>query len=219
MNGALAGLAILIIGDSHIAGMGYFNNPLHDSLLSQGATVNTFGVCGAIPGDWVVPEKAVCGRGERHNGDPAQLSTDGKLPGWSLPALLSRYKPNLLIVSMGENLAGYGLTADLPRDFINDQLSQFMPIIKAAKLPCIWIGPPWGQEGGFYKKSNTRVKALSDYLSQHVAPCHYVDSLPSSRPGEMTTLDGVHLTPDATRLWDAYLMRSIDQIATTLPRQ
>ena len=109
--------------------------------------------------------------------------------------------------------------AGLPRDFINDQMGQLMPVIKAAKLPCIWIGPPWGQEGGFYKKSNARVKALSDYLSQNVAPCHYVDSLPSSKPGELTTLDGVHLTPDATRLWDAYVMRSIDQIAATLPRQ
>jgi hypothetical protein len=218
MNMTLAGLAILIIGDSHIAGMGYFNNPLHESLVSQGATVNTFGVCGSVPGDWVVPGKAICGRGERHDAEPAQVSTDGKLPGWSLSALVARYKPNLLIVSLGENLAGYGLTPDLPRDYINDQVNQLMMPIKALKLPCIWIGPPWGQEGGYYKKSNTRVKALSDYLSQIVAPCHYVDSLPSAKPGQMATLDGVHLTPDATRLWDTYLMRSIDQIAATLPR-
>jgi hypothetical protein len=219
MNMALAGLAILIIGDSHIAGMGYFNNPLHESLVSQGATVNTFGVCGSVPGDWVMPGKAICGRGERHDAEPAQMSNDGKLPGWSLSALVARYKPNLLIVSLGENLAGYGITPDLPRDYINDQVSQLMLPIKALKLPCIWIGPPWGQEGFYYKKSDTRVKALSDYLSQVVAPCHYVDSLPSSKPGELTTLDGVHLTPDATRLWDAYLTRSIDQIAASLPRR
>jgi lysophospholipase L1-like esterase len=47
------------------------------------------------------------------------------------------------------------------------------------------------------------VHDLSDYLSTIVSPCHYVDSLRFSQPGEWPTFDGEHLTPDSYRLWAA----------------
>jgi hypothetical protein len=84
-------------------------------------------------------------------------------------------------------------------------------------VSCIWIGPPWGNENGPYKKSFARVKELSDYLSQIVAPCRYINSLAFSQPGEWPTRDGVHLTANSMRLWDDKVIGAIDQLATTLP--
>ena len=52
MNGALAGLVILAMGDSHMV---YMGPPLHEALEQQGATVNTYGMCGAMPTDWLSP--------------------------------------------------------------------------------------------------------------------------------------------------------------------
>lgn len=219
MSGALAGLAILVIGDSHVAAMGYFNNLLHEGLVAQGATVDTFGVCNSLPDDWITPNQIVCGRGERHNTSPAQLGSGSALRGWSLPALIANYKPNLVVVEMGDTLAGYGAAAELPRDFIAKQVDDLLQPIKADKQGCIWIGPPWGTEGGPYKKTFARVKALSDYLAQIVAPCRYVDSLLSSHPGAWPTVDGVHLTADATRLWDDYIIHAIDEIEAASSRR
>jgi hypothetical protein len=218
MNMALAGLAMLIIGDSHIAAIGYFNNALHDELLAQGATVNTFGVCDSAPVDWINPGPIVCGRGERHNLSPANLSNGNSARGWALTSLISEYAPNVVVIELGDNMAGYGVTPNLPRDLIAGQVHDLLRPIAERKLPCIWIGPPWGTEGGPYKKTNARVKELSDYLSQIVTPCHYIDSLAFSQPGQWSTLDGVHLTIAAGRVWDNDIVNSIDQIAEQIPR-
>lgn len=218
MSGALAGLAILVIGDSHIAAFGQFNNMLHEGLVDQGAEVNTFGVCSSLPDDWLKPTETPCGRGERHGTGPAQLSKGSSAQSWLLPALIASYKPNLVVIEMGDTLAGYGAAPDLPKETIAKQVNDLLQPIKTAKVSCIWIGPPWGTEGGAYKKTFTRVKALSDYLSQIVTPCRYVDSLQASSPGAWPTVDGVHLTASSTRLWDNYIINSIDKIAPELPR-
>jgi lysophospholipase L1-like esterase len=218
MSGVLAGLAILVIGDSHIAAQGQFNNLLHEQLVEQGAEVNTFGVCSSLPDDWLQPSETPCGRGERHDNGPAQMSKTGSVQGWLLPALIAQYKPNLVVVEIGDTLAGYGAAPDLPKASIAKQVDDLLQPIRANKISCIWIGPPWGTEGGAYKKTFTRVKALSDYLSQIVSPCHYVDSLEASAPGAWPTVDGVHFTPSGTRLWDSYIISSIDKIARELPR-
>jgi lysophospholipase L1-like esterase len=218
MNGVLVGLAMLIIGDSHIAGFGRFNNALHEGLTAQGAAVDTFGVCGSIPSDWITPQQIICGRGERHNGELAKVTMDEKLRGWALPALIAQYKPNVVVVELGENLAEYGVTPTLPRDWISQEVSLLLQPIRSSKLPCIWVGPTWGTENGPTKKTFERVKQLSDYLSQIVTPCRYINSLAFSQPGEWATLDGVHLTANSTRLWDSDLIGSIDQIAAMLPR-
>lgn len=218
MSMALAGLVILIVGDSHIAATSFFNDPLQDALVGQGAQVHSFGVCAADASAWINPAPIVCGRGERHNGEPAKIATQPTLRGWALPELIGRYKPNLVIVELGDTLAGYGVMPTLPRPLIDEQVHELLIPIKARGLPCIWIGPPWGTDGGAYKKTNARVKEVSDYLAQVVAPCRYIDSLVAAPPGRWATRDGIHLTLQATADWDNYLVRSIDQIAETLPR-
>ncbi len=205
---------MLIIGDSHIAATGFFNDALQDGLVGQGAVVHSYGVCGAAARDWVYPGPIMCGRGERHNGDPARMGTHRSLHGWSLADLIGQYHPNMVVVELGDTMAGYGVTPTLPRELIFDQVQLLLGPIKARQLPCVWIGPPWGTDGGQYKKTVARVKELSDYLAQIVTPCRYVNSLAFSRPGQWPTRDGLHLTNEAYQSWDNDIVRSIVQIAT-----
>jgi hypothetical protein len=67
IQSALAGLVVLIIGDSHIANKDFLSSSLQDDLVNQGAIVHSYGVCGSQPIDWIKQTELPCGRGERHN--------------------------------------------------------------------------------------------------------------------------------------------------------
>jgi hypothetical protein len=213
---ALAGLVILIIGDSHIAAKDFLLTALDDLLIAQGAVVHAYGVCGSTPHDWVAQTELPCGRGERHNADEPVVEKAPKVKTWSLDELIRQHHPNLLIVELGDNLGGYGYLPELPKESIAAQVHQMLGPVAARKLPCIWVGPPWGAEGGTSKKTYARVQELSSFLSQGVAPCRYVDSLKFSQPGEWPTFDGEHLTPDSYRIWGAAIADATIRIAGRL---
>jgi hypothetical protein len=196
MNGALAGLVILVIGDSHMVFMG---SPLHEALEQQGAVVNTYGMCGAMAGDWLTRTTTQCSS-ERHDNGPAVLKSRSS-PSWLLTDLIAKDHPNLIVVELGDNMAGYGTLPQLPRDFIAGQVKEFLAPIKAQNLPCIWIGPPYGNESSLYHKTDLRLRELSQFLAQAVAPCSYVDTTSFARPGEWPTVDGEHLTPPSYHKW------------------
>lgn len=203
IKSALAGLVILIIGDSHIANKDFLLSSLQDALVGQGAIVHSYGVCGSQPRDWVLETELSCGRAERHNADEPIVDHSPKVKTWSLKKLIEEHHPNLLIVELGDNMGGYGVLPALPKDMIAAEVQQMLQPIEAHHLPCIWVGPPWGSEGGASNKTFARVQDLSGYLSQIVYPCRYIDSLQFSRPGEWATFDGEHLTPDSYRIWGA----------------
>ena len=204
MSGALAGLAILIIGDSHMV---YMGSALHEALAQEGAVVNTYGMCGAMATDWLLKTTTQCSA-ERHDKGPAILKTTTS-QSWVLGDLIAKNHPNLIVVELGDNMGGYGTLPALPKDFIADQVKQFLGPIKAQNLPCIWIGPPWGNETTLYHKTNQRLKELSQFLSQSVAPCTYIDTTSFSQPGEWPTLDGEHLTQPAYHQWSADIATAI----------
>src|SRR5262245_1062352 len=213
MNSALAGLIVLIIGDSHIATTGFFNNTLHDALLAQGAQVHSYGVCSSQPEDWLRPLTLSCGAGERHNNQPAHLIERPTSTPWAITNLIAQHHPNLVIVELGDTMAGYPTNPTLPRDTIINEVKFLTAAISAKNVSCIWVGPPWGTEGGALKKTFTRVKELSDVLARTVAPCRYVDSLTLSRLGEWATRDGVHLTVSSYSTWASKVADSISRIA------
>ncbi|HZK89334.1 MAG TPA: SGNH/GDSL hydrolase family protein [Stellaceae bacterium] len=203
IKAALAGLVILIIGDSHNASKDFLLSSLHDALVSQGAAVHSYGVCGSQPHDWVKETELPCGRAERHNADEPIVDKSPKVKTWSLETLIRKHHPDLLVVELGDNMGGYGITPTLPKDWIAFEVQEMLKPIEAHKLPCVWVGPPWGSEGGPSNKTFARVQELSGYLSQIVYPCRYVDSLRFSQPGQWATYDGEHLTPDSYRIWGA----------------
>lgn len=216
IKAALAGFVILVIGDSHNASKDFLLSSLHDGLVAQGATVHSYGVCGSQPHDWIAQTELPCGSGERHNTDEAVIDRSPKVKTWSLEALIQRHHPNLLVVELGDNMGGYGVLPELPKDWIGFEVDEMLKPVIAHKLPCVWVGPPWGTEGGPSNKTFGRVRELSAFLSEIVSPCRYVDSLRFSQPGEWPTFDGEHLTPDSYRIWGADIAEATVRLAGKL---
>lgn len=213
MNGLLAGLAILVIGDSHMVTNDYLITTLHDDLIQQGATVNTYGMCGTNAGDWVYKTTVSCGEAERHGTKAAVINRQPRSPGWTVDQLINENHPNLVIVEMGDTMAGYG-QQDFPRGWIYEQVRTLTQRISGHNLPCVWVGPPWGNEGSSYHKTFDRVKEMSEFLSKSVSPCLYIDSTQFSKPGEWPTIDGQHLTASGYRTWGKDIAGSLDRMVS-----
>jgi hypothetical protein len=205
-------MVVLVIGDSHLASKDFLLTSLQEGLVNQGAIVSTYAVCGSQPHDWVAQTTLPCGKAERHNLAEPEIDKSPKVKVWSLAELIRKVKPNLLIVELGDNMGGYGVLPQLPRDWITTQVREMLQPVTAKHLPCMWVGPPWGAEGGKSNKTYVRVKELNDMLPGLVAPCRYIDSLKFSRPGEWPTFDGEHLTPDGYRVWGANITNAAIQM-------
>ncbi len=209
----LAGLTILMLGDSHFASQGYLVTTLQDALIQQGAKVVTEAACGAPAGVWATAGQAPCGTAERVQSGPIKKDNSNHAHAPSLDSLIAAYHPNLVIIGSGDTMAGYPQPA-LPAEWISEQIKEVVGRIQAANLPCVWIGPGWGTEGGPYFKNYARVRQVNDYLSTHVAPCRYIDSTKFAQPGEWSTFDGQHYTLPAYQKWGT----AIDQEILTLAR-
>jgi hypothetical protein len=209
MNTALAGLVMLVIGDSHMMGM---MSPLHNELEDAGATVHTYAMCGATAGDYIYRSTVTsCGRGERHEHAAALIENQKAEPTYVLSELLDRYRPKTIVVELGDMMAGYG-SPQIDRNWVIDQVHVLTGKIAASNIPCIWVGPPWGQDQPPYRKADARVREISQLLSTAVAPCRYIDSTTFSRPGEWPTRDGSHLQPDGYRKWATDITNAILRI-------
>jgi hypothetical protein len=213
MGGALAGLVILLIGDSHVAMPNYLITSFHEALQAQGATVNSYGMCGGMAADWVLKVTAPC-RAERH-GTKGPVYTTKSEPTWLLNDLIEQNHPNLVIVELGDTMAGYD-KPDLPKAWIYEQVHQLTSRIAAQHVPCVWIGPIWGNPASAFHKTDARVTEMSQFLSQSVAPCAFIDSTRFARPGEWPTSDGQHLFQDGYRKWSADLVAAIVQMKSQL---
>ena len=208
----LAGLTILMLGDSHFATQGYLVTTLQDALIQQGAKVTTEAACGAPAGVWAEAGVAPCGTAERVQNGPLKKGggTQAHVP--PLDDLLARVHPNLIIIGGGDTMAGYA-QQKMPTQWINDQVSELTRQIAAHNIPCVWIGPGWGAEGGPYFKTYARVQEMSEYLSQHVGPCRYIDSLKFSKPGEWPTFDGQHYSLPGYQKWGHAIDQEILSLA------
>lgn len=213
MSALLAGLVVLMMGDSHMVSSGYLITSLHNDLTAQGAMVNSYGMCGANAGDWVYKTTVSCGEAERHGRKPAVIIRRPRAEGWTFDNLVATNHPNLVIVELGDTMAGYG-QQDFPRAWIYEEVRTLTQQIAAHHLQCVWVGPPWGSEGSSYHKTYARVREMADFLAQSVAPCHFIDSTKFAAPGAWPTIDGQHLTTTGYRLWGDYIAKSIDQMVS-----
>lgn len=191
MNAALAGLVILVIGDSQMKGLIY---NLHDELEADGAAVHSYLMCGATAHDWLAHSTVSCGRGERHEHEAPTINYTQQLPTYSLPDLIAKNHPNLVIVELGEKL-------EPDKSWVKDEVHTLATRIAANHLPCVWVGPTWGQNKPSYPTTDESIRDLTQLLAGSVAPCSFFDSTTFARPGELQTIDGTHLTPDGYRRW------------------
>lgn len=191
MNAALAGLVILVIGDSQMKGLIY---DLHNQLEDDGASVHSYLMCGATAQDWLVHSMVSCGRGERHDHGGPTINPTERLPTFALPDLIEKNHPNLVIVELGERL-------EPDHNWIKQEVHTLTSKIAGSHLPCVWVGPTWGQNKPPYPTTDASITDLTSLLSGSVAPCAFFDSTKFARPGELQTSDGTHLSPDGYRRW------------------
>ncbi len=211
-----AGLMILMLGDSHFASPGYLVTTLQDQLIKQGAQVQTEAACGAPASIWVAGGAAPCGSAERVQSGPVKTVAAGKAAVPSLATLVAQLHPNLLVIGAGDTMAGYAQPT-LPAAYITQQISGLTREIQALNIPCVWVGPGWGTEGGPYFKNFARAKEMNEFLSTHVAPCRYIDSQQFARPGEWPTFDGQHYTAVGYQKWGLALDGALTQLAQQRP--
>ncbi len=195
----LAGMTVLMIGDSHMT-QNYLISTLHDDLMRQGAKVYSYGACGSPSGDWMKSVHPFCGSAFRL--DNAHIRNRASEAGSTrpLPDMVNEYHPDLIVVVNGDDMAAYKSHA-FPKTWVWDQVSSLTRGIKASGVSCVWVGPAWGSEGGSFGKTYARVKEMSNYLAEIVAPCVYLNSLKMSKPGEWRTEDGVHFMPEGYQAW------------------
>lgn len=217
MQNILAGVAFLIIGDSHFSTENYLITTLHNGLLQQGAQVETYGACGLTASDWINPRVTPCGTAHRSGAGPVQEYRKGAT-NWPIDELIDRVKPNVVIVGLGDTMAGYG-RRDMPKLWISDNVGDLVDHIKAHNVACIWVGPAWGEEGGASFKTFARVKEMSSFLAKEVSPCIYIDSLALEAPGEWPTFDGMHLTSLGYQQWGAALTTAITKTVAGKPAE
>ena len=194
----LAGLTMLVIGESHLATAGSLIDTLPDELTRRGAIVHSIGACGANAGDWLKATSVMCGA-EREG--VKKLVVKGRdAVTTPIDQLVKRTKPNVIVVVMGDTMAAYE-KATFPRNWIWQNVTSLTKAIAATGTPCVWVGPPWGKEGGGYTKNNARTQLMSQFLASNVSPCTYIDSLSLARPGQWQTVDGLHFTLAGYQAW------------------
>lgn len=208
MSASLVGLTLLIIGDSHFVAPGSLITYLHTNLQQQGARVFTYGACGVPAGAWVAPRTVPCGVATRLGSEQLRTNRAETAQSWSIDDLVRQHRPNLLIVGIGDPMAGYS-QREMPRSWITQQTHSLTERIQANQLRCIWVGPSWGTEGGPFFKNFGRVREFSEHLSAQVAPCTYIDSLALSQSGAWPTFDGQHHTPDGYQRWAQAITQQI----------
>jgi hypothetical protein len=166
-------------------------------------------MCGASAAAWLYKTTVSCGRAERHGAAPAQADAGKQEYTWQINDLLNQLHPNLVIVEAADAIGGYG-SPDLPKGWIYDQVHALTTKIASANAACVWVGPVYGDVNSSYHKADDRVRELSQFLSQSVAPCAYIDSLKFvSNPRQWPTTDGQHLTASGYRAWGAAIANSV----------
>jgi len=207
LTSLLTGLSILIIGDSHLTVPYYLIDSLHAGLEKQGAIVRTLGVCGTDPGDWLKPTKGTCGAAEREPGGQAKV-LDVNTETVPIDKLISQYHPNLVVIVMGDTMAGYK-QASFPKTWAWQQVTGLTQAIAKTGTACIWVGPAWGTEGKKFNKTEQRTKEVAAFLASNVSPCEFIDSTKFSKPKEWATTDGQHFTKTGYQSWGNAITQAI----------
>jgi hypothetical protein len=211
MSLLLAGMTVLVLGDSHLATKGYLIDTLHGELMAQGAHVYSYGACGTQAGDWMKPVRPTCGSAFKLDDKPTRERRGEAASMTALPELVKLHHPNLIVVVNGDTMAGYNDKGDaLPKPWIRGQVRALTEGIKASGASCVWVGPGWGNKGKFYKTVE-RTQEMSDFLADNVAPCIYINSLKMSKPGEWGIIpgDGQHFTDAGYQSWGSAIAREI----------
>ena len=198
LSSVLAGMTLLVLGESHMSLADHLMEPLHANLTQQGAIVHSIGACGASAGDWLISKKVDCGAEEKADGKFVLKGRDATTT--PIKDLIAADKPDLVVLVIADTMGSYDKPV-FPKAWAWQNVTALAKEITASGAKCAWVGPAWGKEGGMYKKNEARTKLLSAFLATNVAPCTYIDSLTFSSPGQWVTTDGQHFTVAGYKSW------------------
>ena len=210
----LLGLSVLVIGESHLTLNNHLREPLMESLQAQGAAhVHVVGACGASPARWLKSTQVDCGADQV---DKRAATVMGKEAHTTpIADLIQADKPNLVVVVEGDTMGSYDKPA-FPKAWAWQEVTSLTKAIADTHTACVWVGPGWGSNSGQFAKSDDRVRELSAFLANNVAPCAYIDSTTFAKPGQWQTLDGEHYTQMGYVAWSKAIVNSMASSPTVL---
>jgi hypothetical protein len=216
-SSVLAGLTLLVIGESHMSFPDSLMNPLYDELTQQGAQVHAIGACGANAADWVTPKlKLDCGA-TREPGEKIKIQSRGTMDTQPIKDVIAKDKPDLVVLIIGDTLASYK-TTPFPKVWAYQSVTALTKHIADTGTKCVWVGPAWGKANGSntnenqYGKNQVRTQLVASTLANMVAPCTYVDSTKFSKPGQWITSDGQHFTIAGYKSWAGAIGSALGQL-------
>lgn len=205
----LAGLTLLVLGESHMSLQNHLTEPLNAALVAKGAQVHSIGACGASAADWLTTKKVDCGAEQQGTG---KLLIKGREATTTpIKDLIAKEKPDVVVLVIADTMASYDKPA-FPKAWAWQSVTNLTKAIAATGTKCVWVGPAWGKEGGMYKKNDSRTQLMSKFLEANVAPCTYVDSLKMAKPGQWQTTDGQHFTVAGYKSWGAGIADAIAKL-------
>lgn len=186
---------IVVVGDSHMCGP--FGNRMFQDLKSAGHQVKIYCMVSASPKHWINGQRA-----GNHQCQEMSHSTFTPCGGTgdppSLQTLLANHPGARMVIALGTN----SLWSPNVNSYYSDMASQ----IRAAGVPCDWIGPPHldPSKNSRYVEMEANLNGFYSSLKSEVEPtCPVVDSRDITAPGTVGfgTSDGVHRTRSAAEYW------------------
>ncbi|WP_071871587.1 SGNH/GDSL hydrolase family protein [Atopomonas hussainii] len=205
----LAGLSLLVLGESHMSLNNHLTQPLNAALVEKGANVYSIGACGASAADWLVTKKVDCGAVQK-NKEKLKLNGSGATT-TPIKQLIATHKPDVVVLVIGDTMASYDKPA-FPKAWAWQSVTKLTKEIAATGTKCVWVGPAWGKAGGMYHKNDQRTVLMSKFLASNVSPCTYVDSLKMSKPGQWITTDGQHFTVAGYKAWGKGIAEAMSKL-------
>ena len=225
---------VLQIGDSHTVGA--FGAQLYTSMTQHRnvTSARSIGLASASGIQYSSTDEAKRTLNYGYIDRPVMKTPVAKGSAPQLSTLLSSEKPDILIVELADNFAGYreGVNhTDEVQRHVQKILNQ-IKISKAQPSECFWVGPTWTDwvdenglstdrrkngAGTYYKKSNMRAKQVAAAIQKELGGlCTFVDSMKVMTLSEITTADGIHCNQASGSLWGQRIFEEIASRSTLL---
>jgi hypothetical protein len=208
-SSVLAGLTLLVLGESHMSLANHLTEPLNAALVAKGAKVHSIGACGASAADWLTTKKVDCGAVQDNAGKLLLKGSGASTT--PIKQLIAQNKPDVVVLVIGDTMASYDKPA-FPKAWAWQSVTGLTKAINETGTRCVWVGPAWGKVGGMYKKNDARTQLMSKFLAANVAPCSYIDSLTLSKPGQWITTDGQHFTVAGYKAWGNAIAEAMNKL-------
>ncbi len=221
------GAKVLQIGDSHTVGA--FGEQLYKSLAanSKVTSARSIGLASASGSHYTAETAAKRTLGYGYIDRPGMSSSKLKGTVSKLSSMLDTEKPNVLIVELGDNFAGYRSPDDA---FAKNEVQKILKQIKNSKnkpSECYWVGPTWtdwvddnglaldkrkSKKATFYRKTNLRAKQIANLIKKEIdGQCTFIDSMDKDvmDKSEVKTADGIHCSQASGTLWGQKVYEAI----------